>query len=109
MEATQLGVAGGGAEARDGEGVLVPLGVPVSGGGKALESVATAAACANVTLPPVALHVALIVQPFPEPKHVSPPAQYAVHEVFPTHRGVSKLTPLVQPALAGQALLDAHS
>ena len=40
---------------------------------------------ADVTLLAVALQTAVMTQPLSEPTHVSPPVQYAVHELLPTH------------------------
>ena len=71
-------------------------------------SAVTATFSADVTLLAVALQTALMDQLLPEPVHVSPPVQYAVHELLPTHCAVIRSMPFVQPALAGQTAEDAQ-
>ena len=62
----------------------------------------------DTTLLAVALHVASMIHPLPEPTQVSPPFQYDVHEPLPTHADVSKLTPFVHVPDTGHAVEDAQ-
>ena len=68
----------------------------------------TVSASNDTVLPSVALHVASTIHPFPDPTHVSPPFQYAVHELFPTHADVSRLTPFVHDPDTGHVVEDAQ-